>query len=342
MSLKRADIPRLKAFVLKAISTVFGPKGAGLGFRSLWAPNRRKRLALLIALGVCTAAIWALALLLWLAPNMLVGPGVDGAGLAEVTPGQQPLTAAPSAASSGRPTEDEPPDPTRQTSLSEASRPGPTATRPRPPATRTPTPSPSPSLSPAVTRTASPTPSPAADRPVRADDTPTADRPEPPTPLPATALTLTPPARGRYLLVNQDEQRMYVYENGREVRQIKVSTGQPVANAFTPAWRGKVGPFWGSAPFRNSDLWADYIWYLFPGDQGSILIHSVPYTRNGNTKVYDRPEALGVKPASRGCIRISPEDAEWLAGWNPVGVLIEITPWSGQIGPADETLWPNG
>ncbi len=128
---------------------------------------------------------------------------------------------------------------------------------------------------------------------------------------------------------------MTVYENGRIIRIIPVSTGAPYENSFTPAWRGVVGPFWGKARFRNSDLWADYIWYLFPGATGSILIHSVPYVPNGDEKIYDRPEALGVEPASKGCVRIAPEDAQWLAAWNPVGVPIEITPYHGVIKPAN-------
>ena len=127
---------------------------------------------------------------------------------------------------------------------------------------------------------------------------------------------------------------MLVYEGGDLVRTIAVSTGAPYENSFTPAWTGRVGAFWGKAQFRGTDLWADYIWYLFPGATGSILIHSVPYVDNGDEKVYDRPEALGVEPASKGCVRISPEDAEWLARWDPVGVPIEITRYSGVILPA--------
>jgi lipoprotein-anchoring transpeptidase ErfK/SrfK len=147
--------------------------------------------------------------------------------------------------------------------------------------------------------------------------------------------TPTIPATGRFLLVNQDEQKMHVYENGVEIRTIPVSTGAPVANAFTPPWRGVVGDYWGGGPFRDNNYWADYMWYLFPGEEGSILIHSVPYLRSGDMKIYDRPDALGVRPASHGCVRISPEEAEWLKAWDPVGVPIEITPWSGEIGPPD-------
>jgi hypothetical protein len=175
----------------------------------------------------------------------------------------------------------------------------------------------------AVTATATPAPQ------------PTATREPPPTPVPSYARTLTPsPVIERHLRVDQDRQEMLVYEGDELMRTIAVSTGAPYENSFTPAWTGRVGAFWGKAQFRGTDLWADYIWYLFPGATGSILIHSVPYVNNGDEKVYDRPEALGVEPASKGCVRISPEDAEWLARWDPVGVPIEITPYSGVILPA--------
>jgi lipoprotein-anchoring transpeptidase ErfK/SrfK len=178
------------------------------------------------------------------------------------------------------------------------------------------------------TRQPPPTPSPTA-----------TSTPQPTATLsPTLPATPTIPKRGRFLVVNQDEQMMHVYENGIEIRAIPASTGRPVANAFTPAWRGEVGRYWGGGPFLNTNLWSDHMWYLFPGPQGSILIHSVPYTRDSDVKIYDRLDALGVEPASSGCVRISPQDAQWLEAWDPVGVPIEITPWSGEIGPPDESL----
>jgi lipoprotein-anchoring transpeptidase ErfK/SrfK len=127
---------------------------------------------------------------------------------------------------------------------------------------------------------------------------------------------------------------MYILEDDITVRTIRVSTGAPVTNSFTPPWEGMVGDDWGGGLFYN-DLRADYMWYLFPGPEGSILIHSVPYTTTGNTKNYDRLEALGIEPVSNGCVRISPKDAAWLKTWNPVGVPITITRWSKGIRPAE-------
>ena len=159
------------------------------------------------------------------------------------------------------------------------------------------------------------------------------------TPAPTPTLALVVQQADRYLLVNQDEQMMHVFEQGVEVRLIPVSTGAPAQNSFTPAWAGVVGNYWGGGSFRNG-FRADYMWYLFPGQWGSILIHSVPYTGTVDSKVYDRLSALGVEPVSTGCVRISPKDAQWLTKWNPVGVPITITAWSGPIGPPDESLPP--
>ncbi len=152
-----------------------------------------------------------------------------------------------------------------------------------------------------------------------------------PTPVVSAAVEPVVAERVRFIQVNQDEQKMYIFENGRVVRELPISTGRPVTNAFTPPWQGTVGEDWGSGAFRGSGLYSDYMWFLFPGPEGSILIHSVPYQKNGMEKQYDRLDALGVEPISNGCVRISPDDAAWLKQWNPVGVPIEITRWSGKI-----------
>jgi lipoprotein-anchoring transpeptidase ErfK/SrfK len=59
---------------------------------------------------------------------------------------------------------------------------------------------------------------------------------------------------------------------------------------------------------------------------GEIMIHSLPYTKEGEEKVYEGQEHLGVRPSSHGCIRLHPEDATWLTAWSPTGAPIVITP----------------
>jgi len=127
----------------------------------------------------------------------------------------------------------------------------------------------------------------------------------------------------RYLYVDQEAQYLYVFENGVLVRDIPCSTGLPYSSTYTPAWSGVVGDYWGT--FFAYDVYADEAWYLFKSD-GSILIHSLPYTLTAESgeKVYQDADALGVRPASHGCIRLAPEDAAWFTAWNPRGVPITI------------------
>ena len=137
------------------------------------------------------------------------------------------------------------------------------------------------------------------------------------------------PVAGRRLVVDQDAQVMYVYEDGAEIRSLPVSTGMLTSKTFTRAWEGRVGQDMGAVPV-DGGMQVEQAWHLFPDVFGNILIHSVPYVEHDSGRTYDQPEALGVRPSSHGCIRISEEDAAWLREWDPVGVPIEIT---GPPGP---------
>ncbi|HHX65567.1 MAG TPA: L,D-transpeptidase [Chloroflexi bacterium] len=174
---------------------------------------------------------------------------------------------------------------------------------------------PDPTAAPTVVPTSTPTatPSPTA--------TPTITPLPPlaaPTPFPFDVRADLP----RYIYIDQATQRMLIFEHGRLRRSIPCSTGLPDDDTYTVAWEGRVGHFVGT--FFAFDVYADEAWYLFMSD-GAILIHSLPYTLEGNTKVYQDRELLGVRPSSHGCVRISPEDARWFSAWNPQGVPITIS-----------------
>ena len=63
-----------------------------------------------------------------------------------------------------------------------------------------------------------------------------------------------------------------------------------------------------------------------------MLVRIRPSRRwSGGGKVYDQPDALGVRPSSHGRIRLSPEEAQWLEAWDPVGVPIQIAAWPGLV-----------
>ena len=115
---------------------------------------------------------------------------------------------------------------------------------------------------------------------------------------------------------------MYVFEQGTLVRDIPCSAGLPDLDWYTPAWSGVVGEYWGT--FFAYEVYVDEAWYLFKSE-GSILVHSLPYTLENDSKVYHDRDALGVRPTSHGCIRLSPEDAAWFTAWGPEGAAMTIS-----------------
>lgn len=200
-------------------------------------------------------------------------------------------------------------------------------------ATPTPTPGPSP------TATALPTGTPLPAPTVNPTAVPAAAAPQEPPPAAAldpfvvavVAQQGIDPA-GSFVLVNQNAQRMTVVQDGALVRELAISTGDPDRGWYTPAWTGRIGEYWGT--FTANGASADDAWYLFKAG-GSILIHSAPYTlAEDGAKIYQGMDELGVFPASRGCIRISPDDARWFTQWGPYDVPIVILPWDGGTGRA--------
>lgn len=192
---------------------------------------------------------------------------------------------------------------------------------------------PIPTSQPADTATPAPTP-----RPTDAAPAPSV---EPATPVPTSTLIVysspaadQAPKTGRAILIDQNQQQMYLFEDGVEVRVIPCSTGDP-SNHGTRAWRGVVGEYVGT--FESFGTYSDYAWFLFK-DQGSILIHGAPYTLDENgVPVYQELDTLGSRPSSHGCIRIHPDEARWFTFWNPQGVPVIITPWTGGDSVAQAT-----
>jgi lipoprotein-anchoring transpeptidase ErfK/SrfK len=134
------------------------------------------------------------------------------------------------------------------------------------------------------------------------------------------------PRTGRAILIDQDQQQMYIFEDGIEVRAIPCSTGDP-SNHGTKPWEGVVGKYVGT--FESYGTLSDYAWYLFT-DLGSILIHGAPYVVDEHGgRQYQDLDALGQRPTSHGCIRIHPDEARWFTFWGPHGVPVIITEWTG-------------
>jgi lipoprotein-anchoring transpeptidase ErfK/SrfK len=185
----------------------------------------------------------------------------------------------------------------------------------------------------------SPTPSP---KPTRPRPTPTATVRPKPTVGYITVLPTVEPDEGaisgsrsggklwdpaeRALMIDQDAQQVYVYENGRKIKSIPCSTGKPILDHFTPTWIGRVGELRGT--IFSFGTYADNAWQLFKAS-GNILIHGAPYVYVDGKKVYQDLDSLGHYPSSHGCIRVHPADADWLTAWDLTGVPVIVTPWRG-------------
>lgn len=141
-------------------------------------------------------------------------------------------------------------------------------------------------------------------------------------PEPKTEATCEPPSLvGKALVVDQEAQVLRVYEDAVQIRVFPASSGVPPL--YTPAYVGHVGHY-VSTIYGYGSL-ADDAWYIFTAS-GNIYIHSLPYTLSGDVKLYEGAKSLGVRPSSHGCIRLDPDNAEWLTQWDPRGVPILITP----------------
>lgn len=106
-------------------------------------------------------------------------------------------------------------------------------------------------------------------------------------------------------------QRVYAYEEGKQIREFVVSTGLPK----TPTVLGKYSVYlkYPLARMRGDgyDL-KDVPWTMyFYGDYG---IHGTYWHSN-----------FGV-PMSHGCVNMETSDAEWLYNWSPMGTKVWVQP----------------
>lgn len=154
--------------------------------------------------------------------------------------------------------------------------------------------------------------------------------PDAPTPDPDIPLSAPPPSlEGKAIVVDQSLQVMALFEDGVEIRRMLVSTGRPTYTTYTLPWNGYVGEYVGTFLSYTGGK-ADNAWFLYQAS-GAIMIHGSPYYEIDGVKEYYELDALGNYPASAGCIRLHPDDAQWFTDWGPLNAAIRITEWPGKI-----------
>ena len=112
------------------------------------------------------------------------------------------------------------------------------------------------------------------------------------------------PSRGRHLVVYLDRQYFGAYEDGELVRWGPVSTG---TNGRTPT--GFFQAKWKSR-YHRSSLYNNARMYFAVQFKGNYFTHEY--------------KVLPGYPASKGCVRMFWDDAEWKFGWLQTGDLISV------------------
>lgn len=132
---------------------------------------------------------------------------------------------------------------------------------------------------------------------------------------------LTPymPVLDKKIVINLEEQRMYVYEANTQIHNWIVSTGLP----DSPTHRGvfQILSKEEEAYASQWDLWMPYFMAIYPAG-GPVYngIHELPILDNGQ-RLWEGN--LG-RRASFGCIILGIPEAETLYNWAEIGVIVEI------------------
>ena len=117
-------------------------------------------------------------------------------------------------------------------------------------------------------------------------------------------LTVVAPNTPYGVLVDKRDQTLTVFENGKRIGTVPVSTGKRVGNETyreTPA-----GAFLTDVRFGSSFA-QDGFRYEYPlRYDGGNIIHGVGFTREGRGRDYSRNLPLLGQKASHGCVRVSP------------------------------------
>ena len=169
------------------------------------------------------------------------------------------------------------------------------------------------------------------DKPPDATIKPTSTPISTPTPTPTPTPTATPtpstkpvlsqklPISTEYaVLVDIDDQRVYVYDKQQIIRTMVCSTGIEKPETETHIGKFKIQErakwFFSKTYKQGGKFWVGY--------DGDFLFHSVPAYED-KTTIPEEAAKLGT-PASHGCIRLSEIDAEWFYNKIPKGSNVII------------------
>ena len=124
---------------------------------------------------------------------------------------------------------------------------------------------------------------------------------------------------GKRIILSSYDQRAYFLENGICVKSHLISTG----TASHPTPHGVFSVLYHQYLLVSERYGGAYC-YWWMGFYTDCGMHALPY--NPSTGTYTGANSLG-SPASHGCVRQAPADAEWAYKWAPDGTRIDIIGW---------------
>ncbi len=123
----------------------------------------------------------------------------------------------------------------------------------------------------------------------------------------------------RYIEVSIPNQKLYIYERGKKIKEMVISTG--TSKFPTPIGDFKIGYKVKSQRMRH-EYGPDHPDNYDLPDVPNVLAFNGPYTIHGT---YWHSN-FGT-PMSHGCVNLSPADAFWIYHWANVGDSVYVTPW---------------
>lgn len=136
---------------------------------------------------------------------------------------------------------------------------------------------------------------------------------------------------GKVIIVSLSQQHLYAYQNGEEVFDTAVITGQPALPTPLGTYHifKKLSPtiFHSSYP-RSSRYWypPTHISYALEFRAPGYFLHDSwwhsVYGPGNNSEHYD-PQ-YGWQEGSHGCVSMALDAARWLYSWAPIGTTVRI------------------
>jgi len=118
-----------------------------------------------------------------------------------------------------------------------------------------------------------------------------------------------PAGRGKSILVSNDQQRIYAYEDGALVWTRIVSTGLPATPTVTGDYNVYVK--YVADDMSGPDYFLPQVPYTMYFFQGYAIHGTYWHNKFG-------------RPMSHGCVNLPVDDAQWIFNWAEVGTLVRV------------------